>query len=158
MREVRRPIALLVARRARVESRFLLGAMNVDLGGRKVWNPASVVEIEMGHDDVPDVAPREPEALDLPRGGVLLREAGPCPSNEACPETLRWGASVLQTEPGIDEDEPVAIGLDQKGVDHSCIDPLEDRSVSAEPEATAEGTERRELQVVDLHVDAGRAH
>jgi hypothetical protein len=38
----------------------------VDRHPREILDPAGMVEIEMGHDDVPDVAGAEAEPLDLP--------------------------------------------------------------------------------------------
>ena len=105
--EVARPVA-----QARVHRRVELGPEDVDLGVGEVGQPAGVVGVEVGGDDLADVARGEAEGLDLLQRG--LADLGPWPhQGEEGPELARV-ARVLGAEAGVEQGQPV-VALDQRG-------------------------------------------
>ena len=81
----------------------------------EILDAAGVVEIEMRHDDVPHVARREAESLDLPDRGQPRVEADVVEHDEERADAPIGVAHVLQAEAGIDEDEPL-VGLEEQAV------------------------------------------
>jgi hypothetical protein len=96
----------------------VLARVQVHLRVREVRDAARVIDIEVGDDDVPHVARREPERLDLRQRG--LREVEPRARELLERLRHRHGAgAVARAEAGVDQHEPVARRLDDQAVrDH----------------------------------------
>jgi hypothetical protein len=97
---------------ARMKHGLILAAVYVNLSVGEIWKAASVVEMEVGHHDVPDRFGLVSQARELADGGVLgiVREAqGPPEEADQGP----WGQKVVQAEARIDEDEAM-VGVDEQ--------------------------------------------
>ena|SRR5690242_18506496 len=79
---------------------------------RKIFDAAGVVEIEVGEHDVAHIFGLEAQRLELTQRGrpFVQSDAVGDPEKPAEPPRL---PDILQSEPGIDEDEP-DLGLDQQ--------------------------------------------
>jgi len=95
-----------------MEHRPILAAVYVNSSVGEIGKAASVVEMEMGHHDVPDRFGVLAQARELADSGVLriVREAQ-SPPEEADQEP--WGQKVVQAEAGIDENEAL-VGVDEQ--------------------------------------------
>ncbi len=123
----------------------MLAGEDVDLGAREVRQPARVVDVEVGEDDVADVSRVEACGLDLGEGdlaGLKLR-AG---EGEERTGELSWVLQVPGPEAGIDEHEAIG-GLDEQ---HVADDPsrLKPAAVAID-QAPAPRTHRPAVQMVD---------
>ena len=150
VRELDGAIAVPLGERRRLGRGAVLRLVYVDRRLREVDDAARVIRIEMGHDDVPDVAPGEAEALDLTGRGLRFAELRLPHRHEHRAEPASGRTHVVEPHPRVDEDEAVVRRLDEQDVDDE-LGPAEDRPPAAGDEAAAERTHRAEIQVVDLH-------
>jgi hypothetical protein len=92
----------------------------VDDGFGEIFEPARMIEIEMGKDDVTDVPGAEAQCLDLPYRGFLLAQLdvehrAHRPGN-ARMRTAMSVRDIAKPVAGIDQHEAVAVGLDQQAM------------------------------------------
>ena len=97
-----------------MQRRLELGGEHVDLGLGEVGQAAGVVEVEVGGDDVADVAGGEAERLELRQRRRLDSRPRPHQRPKTGPSWRGLRASV-DAEAGVDEDQPV-VGLDRQAV------------------------------------------
>jgi len=122
-----------------------LGCKDVDLGRGEVGEAPGVVGVEVGGDDVANVAGREAEPLELlQRRRLDLRPSAHKALDAESPRILR----VLDPEAGVDEDQPFA-GLDRQAVadDQATVQ----QAAVAVDQAPAVRAERPAIEVVDPH-------
>lgn len=138
---VRSPTYVGVAERGVVAGRATaqgleLGGVDVDGGFGEVEDASGVVTIEVGDDDVADVARSVTERSDVPQGGVFGAKARPQLPTRGPVETPGIGGRGF-AETGVDEHEAVARGLDEETMrDHR---------------AAEERTKRPGIEMMNLH-------
>ena len=129
--ELERHVAAVALRDAGV---FLLG--QVHPGVREVGQPARVVGVAVGEDDVRHVPGAEAERLDLPDGGVVLVELEPGHVDELLAQPLDGLPHVQQADAGVDEGEAVPVFEEQavaedlrvrRGVQGAAVDVVDGR-------------------------------
>ncbi len=75
---------------------------------RKVVQPASVVEIQMGQHDVPHIAWVQPEPLYLPDCCHFLAQVRLDQGQKKSTQARTWLGHIAQAETGIDQHQPGA--------------------------------------------------
>lgn len=93
-----------------------LGGEDVNLGVREVGQAATVVHVKVGNEDVAHVARRVAEPLYLPYGGFVDGKGGLGHLDPGGTEGVGRVADVTEPKPGLNEDQPVEIGLDKETV------------------------------------------
>jgi hypothetical protein len=91
----------------------------MDGGVREVLKAAGMVEVEMGQDDVADVAVVEAERLDLAVRGLLLAQPNVEHRSHRAGDPRRMTVGVIdvaQAVTRVDQHQPVRIGLDQQAM------------------------------------------
>jgi hypothetical protein len=96
--------------------RVQLRPVNVHGGLREIGEAARVIEIEVRHDDVPDVGTREAERLDLP-GDRLVENRVRLPDELPPHPDFRPDQSLLAVT-GVDQSQPGGV-LEQQAVTRS---------------------------------------
>ena len=89
----------------------------MDVNGRlgKIPQPAGVVEVEVGQDDMAQITGRVAESLDLAQGGLVLIARGAHQAEEEAHK--RGGIGIVQAaKAGVHQGEPL-VGLDEQAVD-----------------------------------------
>ena len=143
--EVAARIAHPVAQ-ARMNRGLVLRLERVDFGLREVWEPAGVVEVEVGAGDVPNVSGGEAEPAHVLERGVGCVFRRPERRRERDAERTVRIAQVADAHPGVDQHERVS-GLDQQAVAHdSCAGPA---ALPAD-DLAAVWAQRPAVEVVDL--------
>jgi hypothetical protein len=115
---------------------------------RKIIEPARVVEVEMGEDDVADVPGLKAEPLDLSNGGVALPQLGCVERQKKPAQSIGRIAHVAQAITGVDEDERMAL-LEQKAV--RCETAAKRVLREAVHEDAAEWAGRDAIEMMDSH-------
>ncbi len=116
VREVRAAVTSPLVQRPRSHRRFVLAAMDVDFGIRKVGQPAGVIDVEVRHDEVAHVLRLEAERCDLPERRTLREKLRTEPSQKDRTEATDRVAQIRVADAGVDQHEAVACGLDQERV------------------------------------------
>ena len=144
-----RPEALAVQPGALLLGVLALGGHHVHARVGEIVQPAGMVEIEVGHHDVANVARVEAHALDLADRGHLLAEIRCDQAEEEAREPAVRIANVAQAHAGVDEDESVrrlhqqAVRGEVAAFHHRRREPVH------QPPAERAGGDA--VEVVDLH-------
>ncbi len=132
----------------------VLHAGEVDLGLRKILDPARVVEVQVGDHDVADVPRRMAERLHLAQRCLTLVQADVQHGREGAAEPRKRSGHVLQAIAGVDQHQARGVGLDQQTMtDQMPQEPLR----SAVEQRAAERAVGPAVQVVHAHDGASRA-
>lgn len=108
-------VAKALGSRGILHGPIVLGAVQVNGRIGKVGESAGVVQVQVSHHDVAHVRRGQAETLDLANGGLLGIEHGAGEGAEG-PGKSHRAAYLAQPKPGVDEDQAVALGLEQQAV------------------------------------------
>lgn len=136
---------------ARRERRIFFGGVHVHTRLREISKATCVIEIEMGQNDMTHILRVEAELADMrmhcrhrTHARVHTHQGG-----EESPKSALRVAHIGVANPSVDNDEPMALRLDQQAVRrHRAA--LEETPFTADGRAT-EGTQGGTVEVMDAH-------
>ncbi len=121
------PVAALLDLGPGVERSLILRGREMHSCVRKVGQATGVVGVEMGEDDVADIAGVVAKGLDLADGRFMLREDRPDEVSNESQASAGCGC-VEQSESGVDQGQS-APGLDEQDVAHEASGRAQGRMV-----------------------------
>ena len=129
---------------------FALHHMHRRVG--EILQPAGMIEVEMGQNDMPYVAGVMAQRLDLADRGLLLTQTdvqhrAPRQGDAGIGTSMRV-RDVLQAITGVDQHQPVVIGFDQQAMAHQM--PQQPMAASVEQRA-AQGAVGPAIEMMDTH-------
>lgn len=96
----------------------MLRLIDVDLCIRKVRQTTCVIEMQVGHHNVPHILPGEPQPRKLPNRCLLhVAAASECEGERT--NQSRWICAVLNTETRVHQYKAI-IGFDEQAVDDTA--------------------------------------
>src|SRR5690606_18182204 len=148
-------IALFLARIDAGGGCMQFGAEDVDARPGEVGDPAGVVGIEVGEDDVPHLLAPKAEPFHLPCSGLHGIEPGPSQREQRLAEPRRGLFHVVESEPRVHEHQAPG-GIDQQDVaDQARAAQI---ALAAVDELSAGRAEGGAVEVVDSHAGEDRSY